>query len=334
MPTPERCVERFEAELGDWEVEGFGYGPVIERASGRVVGWAGLRLEGDPRGPGHPPHLNLYFRLAHEAIGQGFGREVARGLVAWAIEHVPDVRLTAVVAPVNQASLRTCLSAGLVEVRREVHPRFPDDEPDIILEPPSVATVSAGRMTTSKSGSQQAPQFVSGPDVEELLDLWVAVNDSGGAVGFLPGASCAAVGAVLDDHLAQVAAGLATLATLRDPDGTLRAVGFWEYPAVRGIEHIATLKRLMVDPPAQGRNLGRLLHAAMIGVARRELPDVELLRLDYRSGLGLGDFYAGLGWAETGRLGQGIHLGGTDYADLVDMARRVDGGPLEPDGRH
>ena len=84
----------------------------------------------------------------------------------------------------------------------------------------------------------------------------------------------------------------------------------------------------MVDPAAQGRNLGRMLLAGMVGVARRELPHVELLRLDYREGLGLGEFYAGEGWTEVGRIPRGLRLTATDYRDDVAMARRVDGSSL------
>ncbi len=100
--------------------------------------------------------------------------------------------------------------------------------------------------------------------------------------------------------------------------------------ALAGIpyDHVAGLKRLMVDPAAQGRNLGRLLLAGMLGVARRDLPRVELLRLDYRDGLGLGEFYARSGWSEVGRVPRGLRLSGTDYRDDVAMARRVDGAPL------
>jgi hypothetical protein len=78
----------------------------------------------------------------------------------------------------------------------------------------------------------------------------------------------------------------------------------------------------------QGRNLGRILLGGMVGIARRELPHVELLRLDYRDGLGLGGFYARAGWTEVGRLPRGLRLGPNDYRDDVAMARRVDGAPV------
>ena len=62
----------------------------------------------------------------------------------------------------------------------------------------------------------------------------------------------------------------------------------------------------------------------MVGIARRELPWVELLRLDYRGGLGLGGFYGRAGWTEVGRVpAAALRLSATDYRDDVAMA--VDG---------
>lgn len=311
MATEQECVEQFPGMVERWQVDGVGYGPVVERETGEVVGWAGLRVAA-----GSEPHLNLYYRLKLEAHGRGLGRELARGLVRWAAEHRPELPVRAVVAPVNRASWSTALAAGLVEVGRKADPGFPDDEPDVVLELPRVDVVPA-----------------SGVDADELMDLWDRVNGAGGAVGFLPGAPRERVRSALDQHLDVVGSGLGTLVALRAPSGALLGFGFWERSSQRGFGHQATLKRLMVDPAGQGRNWGAVLLAGMVGVARRELPQVWLLLLDYRSGLGLGDFYARAGWSEIGRIPLGIQVGPDEYRDDVLMARRVDGRPLEADGR-
>lgn len=313
MPTPTQCVERLEADLSSWADEGIGYAAVLDRRSGALIGWAGLRaqeVEGER-------FFNLYYRLNHDRLGEGLGREIARAVVAWGVEHRPDLPLTALVDQVNAASLSTARAAGLVRIglRRHVD-RPPEDPPMVHFEAPVVEVV-------------RAPDAVA----DELLDLWVSVNDAGGAVGFVAGSPRAEVAAALDAHLAGVAAGRSLLAVLRDPDGTVRGFGFWEHTPTLPYAHVAVLKRLMVDPGAQGRNLGRLLLGGMVGVVRRELPTVEMLRLNYRSGLGLGDFYASCGWTEVGRVPGGLWLGGDDHRDDVEMARRVDGGPLVGDGR-
>lgn len=315
-PTAQVCVERLQADLTSWRDDGFGYAAVVERDSGAVVGWAGLRRE--QREDGSDGQLvNLYYRLAHDRIGRGYGREVSRALVAWAVEWLPEPPVSAGVDQGNIASIATALRAGLTRTGLFAHPRHPPDaEPMVSFEAPAVRTVPA----------DDAP-------VDELLDLWVRVNDAGGAVGFLPGASRREVTQTLESHLSEVRAERALLVAMWEPTGALLGFGFWRAPRVRGQEHIAELVRLMVDPGAQGRNLGQILLAGMVGIVRRELPGIRLLRLDYRSGLGLGGFYEAAGWAEVGRLAQAIRLEAEEFRDDVLMARRVDGTPLVPDGR-
>lgn len=314
MPSPARCEERLAHDLASWQGEGVGYVAVQARDSGRVIGWAGLRVERDYG----PAHLNLYFRLGAESHGLGYGREIARALVAWAAEHRPDLPVTAMVAPVNAASLATCRAAGLFEVGRRVHPLYPDDEPDVLLALPAVRAV----------------RHLDEELREELLDLWVAVNASGGAVGFVGSAPRQQVAARLDAHAASLVAGESVLGVMRDPDGVLRGMGFWHRVDRLPLSRTATLLRCMVDPKVRGRNLGRVLVAGLVAVVRAELPDVEVLRLDYRSGTGVGRLYESCRWSEVGRIPRSLWLGGDDYRDDVEMARRVDGGPLVFDGRH
>lgn len=309
MPTPDRCRDRLAGDLADWEHRDLGYAAVIDRATGDVIGWAGLRHKDSDESA-----LNLYYRLAHERIGEGLGREISRAVVAWAVEHRPDVLVTAMVDTVNEASLRTAARAGLVQVGTRVSKDEPDDEPMAYFEAPSVEVAK--------------PEALDGALRDALLGVWMDVNDAGGSVGFLPGAPRDQVASALELHADDVRDGRSLLCLLRDPGGRLRGFGFWEHSRGFPYTHVAWLKRLMVDPEAHGRNLGRVLLSGMVGVARRELPWVELLRLDYRGGVGLGAFYGRAGWTEVGRVPCGLRLSATDYRDDVAMARRVDGAPL------
>lgn len=129
MPTPEQCRERLASYVLDWEQFGFGYLAVEELASGRLVGWGGVRLTMEPR------TLNLYYRLAHDALGQGYGGELARAIVSAAQEELPDHTIRAAVKRHNRASMATALHAGLVEVGEKAHPEDgPDDPPSVLLE--------------------------------------------------------------------------------------------------------------------------------------------------------------------------------------------------------
>ncbi|WP_020142600.1 GNAT family N-acetyltransferase [Terracoccus sp. 273MFTsu3.1] len=309
MTSPERCRERLADDVADWERDGLGYAAVVDRGTGAVIGWAGLRHKDSDASS-----LNLYYRLAHDRLGAGLGREISRAVVAWGVEHCPDALVTAMVDTVNTASLRTAVSAGLVQVGSRQMKGEPDSEPMPYFVAPSVASV---------------PREAVGPELcGAVVDLWVRVNDAGGSVGFLPGAARRDVAAALDRHLADVHERRSQLCVLREPTGALLGLGFWEHSRGFPYDHVAGLKRLMVDPAAQRRNLGRILLGGMVGIARRELPWVELLRLDYRDGLGLGDFYARAGWTEVGRVPRGLRLSATDYRDDVAMARRVDGRSL------
>lgn len=313
MPTPERCGQRLADDLSDWEQHNLGYAAVIDRAAGEVIGWAGLRHKDSDASA-----LNLYYRLAHDRLGVGLGREISRAVVAWAAEHRPEALVTAMVDTVNEASLRTAAAAGLTQVGTRLLNDEPDGEPMAYFEAPTVGVAK--------------PETIDSPLRDALLGLWVDVNDAGGSVGFLPEAPRDQVATALETHLDDVRAGRSLLCLLRDPGGKLRGFGFWEHSRGFPYTHVAGLKRLMVDPAAHGRNLGRILLGGMVGIARQDLPWVELLRLDYRDGLGLGDFYARAGWTEVGRVPRGLRLSATDYRDDVAMARRVDGGPLRPKG--
>ncbi|KNX39629.1 hypothetical protein VV01_20215 [Luteipulveratus halotolerans] len=170
---------------------------------------------------------------------------------------------------------------------------------------------------------------------DELVDLWVRVNDAGGAVGFEPGAPRAQVAASLDRRLADCAEGRAELVRLVEPTiaswddpsayGPVLGFGFVDLPQPRNIAHRTRLYAVMVDPQRRGRNLGRLLLGSLHACAREH--GREIVDLGYRGGTGLGDFYATCGYVETGRIPGGLRLSTGDRDD-VTMARRLDGHPL------
>jgi RimJ/RimL family protein N-acetyltransferase len=93
-----------------WRVHGYGYWVVRDRESPDVLGFCGLknmRLH-DRR------VLNLFYRLAPSAWGQGIASEAATAAVDWARTHLPDEPIIARVRPDNVASARVALRAGLV----------------------------------------------------------------------------------------------------------------------------------------------------------------------------------------------------------------------------
>jgi RimJ/RimL family protein N-acetyltransferase len=299
-------AEHFASVLGHWAEHGFGYWVAEDRHTGEPLGMAGIRhAEG---------YLNLYYRFRHEVHGRGLAREASREAVAMAAEWGPGMPVRAVIREGHQASLRTAERAGLFRAGTLRHPDdLPDEDPSVMLEAAAVERVAAV------------------PDREELLDLWCRVNDAGGSVGFLPGAPRASVSEALAGHEAQMADGEAVLGQLRDPHGRLLGLGWWVASANPLQSHGRWLYRVMVEPHLRGRNLGRLLLAGLHRIARDD--GVELATLDYRSGSGVGDFYARCGYTEVGRIPGAIRVAPGDERDHVVMSRRLDGGALRPHGQ-
>lgn len=308
-PTRDEARAGFEAQLSAWGSDGFGYWIVSDRATGARIGVAGVR----PDGPGR---LNLYYRLATAAHGKGLAIEAARAAVIAATEWLP-CRIEALVKDSNIASIRTAERAGLDAIGADSRP----DDPLGSGASTRYAAPTVARVDRLDDGAR-----------EQVLDLWCRVTEAGGSVGFLPGAPRSRVAASLADHEAQMASGRAFGVGLRTAAGDLVGWAWWVTVANPLLAHGRWLYRLMVDPAHQGRNFGALLMAGAHREARAD--GAELLQLGYRSGSGLGDFYARFGYAEVGRIPGAIRVAAGDDRDDVTMARRADGAPLRGDGCH
>ena len=118
-----------------------------------------------------------------------------------------------------------------------------------------------------------------------------------------------------------MAEGRAAAVLLREPAGALVALGWWVAGPNPLLAHRRTAYRVMSHPERRGRNLGRLLMAAMHRVARED--GVEVVELGVRGGTGADAFYARLGYREVGRLPGGIRVAPGEHRDDIWMARRL-----------
>lgn len=103
-PYTDEAALRFVTEIGDeGRREGTGLGcALVERATGRVVGSAALRL-------GRQPDVGYW--VAPEAWGQGYAAEAVRVLCDWGFgQGLPRIQVSCDVR--NVASARTALTAG------------------------------------------------------------------------------------------------------------------------------------------------------------------------------------------------------------------------------
>ncbi|TWP37855.1 GNAT family N-acetyltransferase [Leekyejoonella antrihumi] len=302
----EQTRDLMQRWIGSWEQDGLSYWIAERRDTGLPVGFGGIRATRHG--------FNLAYRLDEAHRGHGYAAEIARTATALATEWCPGREVYAMIRPVNTASLRTAERAGLwlTDERPEQPP--PDGaEPALIYLLPRM-------LAGSDDVVPEAPVYA------EALDLWCAVNEAGGSVGFEGAAPRDDVAVALDEHLVACASGTAVMGRLVHPQtGALLGLAFWTVFSNSKVAHIGVLKRVMVDPRHRGRNLGSVLMGGMHAIARDH--GVEVARLNYRGGTGVGAFYETCGYREIGRLPRGLRFTFGDVDD-VDMARRLDGHPL------
>jgi GNAT superfamily N-acetyltransferase len=163
----------------------------------------------------------------------------------------------------------------------------------------------------------------------ELLAVWTAVTNAGGAVGFVPPVTDDDIAPTLDDVVRRLREGRAVLALLT-VDG--RTAGFAVLIRAAGPlrRHWASVLRVQVHPSLQGRGLGRVLMDGVHAIARAD--GLEFLHLGAREGTGVDGFYRRLGYREVGRLPGAIRVAAGDDRDEILLVRPLDAAPVTPSG--
>lgn len=153
----------------------------------------------------------------------------------------------------------------------------------------------------------------------QLLEVWVAATDAGGAVGFVPPAPVAAIAAVLDSALDRVSRGQDALGVLRDDAGTAVGMGFLVSNGKVLTAHWRTILRVMVHPRLQGTGAGGVL---MTGLHRLAIDlGLEHLQLTIRDGHHLERFYRRFGYTVVGSHPGAIRVApGEDRDEIMLVA--------------
>ncbi|HLJ51882.1 MAG TPA: GNAT family N-acetyltransferase [Rhizomicrobium sp.] len=127
--SQEEAWGKFLRTAGMWNVMGFGYWSVTERASGRRIGELGF-LEGKrditPPLAGTP---ECGWALVPSVHGKGFASEALRAALGWGDDHFGKVRMACMIAPENAPSLKLAAKFGF----REAHRTLYKGEPTIVL---------------------------------------------------------------------------------------------------------------------------------------------------------------------------------------------------------
>jgi RimJ/RimL family protein N-acetyltransferase len=101
--------------FGLWELLGYGFWAVEERASGRFIGelgFADFKRELEPSIEGFP---EIGWALAPDAHGKGYATEALRAAVDWGDRYFAWPRTVCVIEPGNLPSLRVAAKLGYTE---------------------------------------------------------------------------------------------------------------------------------------------------------------------------------------------------------------------------
>lgn len=96
--------------VGHWTLRGFGPYALVDRASGELVGGAGLWW------PGDFPETEIKWLLLKEHWGRGFASEAVRAIQRAAAEHLA-LRPISLIRSENEASRRLAVAVGATHER-------------------------------------------------------------------------------------------------------------------------------------------------------------------------------------------------------------------------
>ena len=116
--TREECWARYLRYVGHWQVLGYGFWTVRDRASGAFVGEVGFgefRREIEPRLDDAP---EIGWVLSPAAHGKGFATEAASAALDWMARTHAPARTVCIIQPENSASLRVAEKCGYREFAR------------------------------------------------------------------------------------------------------------------------------------------------------------------------------------------------------------------------
>ncbi len=158
--------------------------------------------------------------------------------------------------------------------------------------------------------------------LRQIVDVWVAVTNTGGAVGFAPGVTSDEVLSVARPTLDRVAAGVDDL-VVAVVDERVVGIGFLVTNDLALHSHWGTIKRLQRHPDVRESGVGAgLLRGLEEAAGARGL---QRLVLTVRGGTGREGFYEAHGYRVEATLPDRIMLAPDDIREEHVMGKTLDG---------
>lgn len=116
--TREASWSRFLRQAGIWQLLGFGFFAIEEKSTGQFVGEAGFHDLRRALEPSIEGSLEAGWALNSGGQGWGYATEAMTAALGWAATHCPGRRLTCIIDPDNQPSIRVARKLGFAELTR------------------------------------------------------------------------------------------------------------------------------------------------------------------------------------------------------------------------
>ncbi|HTT97734.1 MAG TPA: GNAT family N-acetyltransferase [Rhizomicrobium sp.] len=128
--TEEESWAKFMRIAGHWALFGYGFWAIIEKASGKRVGEAGIlnmKRDMQPSFHGVP---EIGWGLLPDVHGNGYATEATKAIIAWGEKHFGKVRMVCIIDPENIPSLRVAERCGFRQVALSTY----KGDPTVLLE--------------------------------------------------------------------------------------------------------------------------------------------------------------------------------------------------------
>ncbi len=113
---PAEIEQRHAKGMAMFAREGFSFLFVIEKASGEMVGYCGIKRVDDPSAPNVGDH-EIGWKIREDRWGLGYASEAMRAVIDWAFSRIGAPHVVAITDPDNTASWKLMEKLGMV--RRE-----------------------------------------------------------------------------------------------------------------------------------------------------------------------------------------------------------------------